>query len=258
MRYALRGALAVMVAVAVAVVFAWQSRPADQASSPTSTSSTSAPAVTSTTEPTPTTEPTTTTMAPTTTTTVVPALGPGSTGPEVLAVEQRLDELGYFVGAVDGTYDDSTLHGVTAFQKVAGIGRDGVVGPVTEEALARATRPTPGRAGGRHLEVDLAHQVLLAVDGATVHKVLDISTGKTPGLTPTGDFTLYREIDGWRHAPLGVLYRPKYYWKGLAIHGYSSVPPYPASHGCIRVTNAEMDWLWASGLADLGTPVWIR
>jgi lipoprotein-anchoring transpeptidase ErfK/SrfK len=54
-----------------------------------------------------------------------------------------------------------------------------------------------------------------------------------------------------------VLYRPKYYWKGLAIHGYSSVPPHAASHGCIRLTNAEMDWLWSSGFADLGAPVWI-
>jgi lipoprotein-anchoring transpeptidase ErfK/SrfK len=35
------------------------------------------------------------------------------------------------------------------------------------------------------------------------------------------------------------------------------VPSYPASHGCIRVTNASMDWLWSSGAMPIGTDVWI-
>ena len=26
-----------------------------------------------------------------------------------------------------------------------------------------------------------------------------------------------------------------YFIRGYAIHGYASVPPYPASHGCLRV-----------------------
>jgi lipoprotein-anchoring transpeptidase ErfK/SrfK len=196
---------------------------------------------------------------PSTTTTTSPpaALGPGSTGAAVLQVERRLEALGYFVGAVDGTFDDDTTHGVTAFQKLAGVARDGLVGPSTTAALATATRPVPRSREGRVLEIDLAHQVLLVAEDGTVRMVLDVSTGKTAGLTPRGHFTIYRQIDGWRHAPLGLLYRPKYFYKGLAIHGYSSVPSAPASHGCVRVTNAEMDWLWSSGVAPIGQPVWI-
>jgi N-acetylmuramoyl-L-alanine amidase len=39
----------------------------------------------------------------------------------------------------------------------------------------------------------------------------------------------------------------------LAIHGYPSVPTYPASHGCIRMTWADMDEFHA--LAPVGTEV---
>ena len=64
-----------------------------------------------------------------------------------------------------------------------------------------------------------------------------------------------REIDGYRHAPLGTLYRPKYFYHGIAFHGYPSVPPEPASHGCVRVTNAAMDWLWEHDRAPIGRTV---
>jgi len=52
------------------------------------------------------------------------------------------------------------------------------------------------------------------------------------------------------------LYRPRYFTNaGHAIHGYTSVPPYPASHGCVRVTNAAMDYIWANNLAPIGSSV---
>ena len=40
---------------------------------------------------------------------------------------------------------------------------------------------------------------------------------------------------------LGTLYRPKFVIGGVAVHGVPRVPDYPASRGCIRVTNAAMD-----------------
>jgi lipoprotein-anchoring transpeptidase ErfK/SrfK len=35
------------------------------------------------------------------------------------------------------------------------------------------------------------------------------------------------------------------------------VPPYAASHGCVRVTLAAIDWIWAEDVAPIGTPVWV-
>jgi hypothetical protein len=79
--------------------------------------------------------------------------------------------------------------------------------------------------------------------------------GTAVATTPAGRFAINREIDGLREAPLGTLYRPKYFVGGIAIHGSGSIPARPASHGCARVTNGAMDLLWSSGLAVVGTPV---
>lgn len=49
---------------------------------------------------------------------------------------------------------------------------------------------------------------------------------------------------GWQRAPLGTLYRPGYYDRGWAVHGSTSIPPYPASHGCSRISTAACDHLW--------------
>jgi len=56
--------------------------------------------------------------------------------------------------------------------------------------------------------------------------------------TPRGRFRVYAKISGWRKSPLGLLYYPNYFSDGLAIHGNSSVPNSPASHGCIRIPNS--------------------
>jgi len=77
------------------------------------------------------------------------------------------------------------------------------------------------------------------------------------GTTPTGRYTVQQQVDGYDHGPLGVLYRPKYFVGGVAVHGYPSVPPYPASHGCVRVTDAAMDWLWANDSLPIGQPIWV-
>ena len=42
---------------------------------------------------------------------------------------------------------------------------------------------------------------------------------------------VYRKVGGWDW----VLWYPMYFLRGFAIHGYPSVPAYPASHGCVRI-----------------------
>jgi peptidoglycan hydrolase-like protein with peptidoglycan-binding domain len=184
-----------------------------------------------------------------------PTLRQGSSGPEVLALEQRLSGLGYWVDTVDGSFGSGTHHAVVALQKAAGIGRDGVVGPITWATLDAGTRPAARTTSGHVIEVDLTRQLLLVVDDGAVREVHDTSTGRVAGTTPAGTWTITRQVDGYRYAPLGVLYRPKYFYGGVAIHGYPSVPASPASHGCVRVTNQSMDHLWASGVAPVGATV---
>ena len=54
------------------------------------------------------------------------------------------------------------------------------------------------------------------------------------------------------------MYRPRYFNGGIAVHGYGSVPPYPASHGCVRVSLAAMDWIWSSPWLKPGDVVLVR
>jgi lipoprotein-anchoring transpeptidase ErfK/SrfK len=185
-------------------------------------------------------------------------LRPGDSGPSVLALQQRLTELGFWLGTPDGAYATLTAHAVTAFQKANGLPRDGIAGQRTMVALDGAARPGPRSTDSvNRIEVDLKRQLLLVVADGRVRWVMDTSTGKVAGTTPAGHHRVYRQIDGYHKAPLGVLYRPKYIFEGVAVHGYPSVPVYPASHGCIRVTNSSMDWLWSSGAMPIGTDVWV-
>ena len=243
-----------------------------QASAPVTT-----PAATTTVAPTaatptitasrPTTKPTTT---PTPKPTPKPTPTEGSTlhlndtGAYVRSVQQRLSDLGYWLGTPDGQYGGLTEQAVLALQKAAGLGRDGVFGPATRRALEAGTRPH-SRIGGTGVEVDKARQLLLVVRGGQVTMILNTSTGSGQpytsegqthiATTPTGWFTVFRSVNGEDVGPLGALWRPRYFNGGIAVHGYTSVPAYPASHGCARVSMAAIDMIWASDIMPIGSRV---
>jgi hypothetical protein len=63
-------------------------------------------------------------------------------GADVLAVQRRLAALGFSPGPLDGHYGPATEHAVRALQAAAGIEIDGIVGPQTRIALAKA-KPRP-------------------------------------------------------------------------------------------------------------------
>ncbi len=73
--------------------------------------------------------------------------------------------------------------------------------------------------------------------------------------TPRGVFRVTRQVDAMDISPLGQLWRPKYFSGGYAIHGSDSVPTVAVSHGCVRVSNRAMDWIWASNQMPIGTTV---
>lgn len=191
----------------------------------------------------------------------------GSKGPEVSALQQRLNDLAFWSGTVDGSFGSGTKQAVYALQKAAGLKRDGRVGPATRAALDRGAQPSKRITGGTGLEIDLGAQLLIGTrDGATAF-ILNTSTGsgkryttanggRATARTPTGDFSVFRTYSkGWQTAPLGRLYRPAYFYKGWAIHGSTSIPSYPASHGCARISVRAMNRLWDEGWAGHGTRV---
>jgi lipoprotein-anchoring transpeptidase ErfK/SrfK len=183
----------------------------------------------------------------------------GSRGSAVVSLQQRLIALHYFdVATADGVFGPSTYHAVIAFQKVQGLARDGIVGPATWARLAKPYIPAPRyRLATASLEVNLARQVIYYVRDRAIERIIDASTGSgtwyysqgrwARAITPTGRFRIYwRYPNGWQPGPLGSMYRPNYFYGGYAVHGMTSVPAYPASHGCVRMTVPTMDRMWSS------------
>ncbi|MFR9775605.1 L,D-transpeptidase family protein [Micromonospora sp. MS34] len=175
-----------------------------------------------------------------------PTLHQGARGAAVTTLQRRLTALHYDVGGVDGIFGPSTFHAVVAFQKVNSLARDGIVGPRTWAALDHPVVPKPRYTHtGYSLEANLSKQVLYLARGGSVVRILDASSGKASTPTPTGNYTIQRRIDGWRRSDLGLLWRPNYFYRGYAVHGATSVPAYPASHGCVRVPIPAMNRLWS-------------
>jgi peptidoglycan hydrolase-like protein with peptidoglycan-binding domain len=236
-----------------------------QAPSPTKTRSAPKPTAKPSSTPRSTTTPTTT---PTPTVKPTPTEGdtlhPGDSGAYVRSVQQRLSDLGYWLGTPDGNYGYLTMQAVMALQKAAGLGRDGVFGPATRRALQDGARPV-SRVGGTGVEIDKARQLVLIVRGGRVTMILNTSTGnnqeydyqgsKRIATTPSGTFWFFRSVEGNDEGPLGDLWRPRYFNGGIAVHGSASVPAYPASHGCARVSNPAMNMIWATGLMPMGSRV---
>jgi hypothetical protein len=235
-------------------------------------------------------EPTTTAVVETTTTTTLPPgvvpvppaaepIVPVGTrsGADTAKAQWRLLELGFWVQNADGDYGLTTRQAVMAFQKYYGLATDGVLGEETAGWMTAITeRPRARADAGTLVEIDKTKQLLFFVVDGRTEWILNTSTGNgepyeevdknTPGevitgvsITPNGLHKVYRErAEGWWPGDLGEIYRPKYFSGGAAVHGSNSIPDYPASHGCVRVSVPAMDWVWEVNLMPKGTPVWVH
>ena len=192
----------------------------------------------------------------------------GDSGPGVTDIQRRLEAMGYWTGGANGVFGPLTQQAVWAFQKVNGLPRTGAVDQTTRLAFRTAKRPGPRSPSGYVAEIDKARQVVIIARDGRAEWIFNTSTGTERPYTfegrqyladtPPGRFTVDRQVDGVRHGELGTLYRPKYFHPdGIAFHGYPSVPPYPASHGCVRLSNAAINWIWDNNVIPLGTTVWV-
>jgi lipoprotein-anchoring transpeptidase ErfK/SrfK len=177
------------------------------------------------------------------------SLKQGSSGPAVLALQQRLIELKFDPGPADGRFGLATTYAVQGFQKLNGLGPDGRVGPQVQAALANPATPTPlvPDGGATRVEVDLRKQLLFLYKDGAIRLITHVSTGNNKtycvdgscnnkAVTPIGAFKFAWRYSGWRQSRLGKLYNPVYFTSsGVAVHGALSVPTYPASHGCVRI-----------------------
>src|ERR1700752_843020 len=164
---------------------------------------------------------------------------------EIREAERRLKELGYWPGPVDGIVDTATNSALIAFQKWEGRPITGKLTRDELEAIRNGSAPQARDRGYEHVEVDVDRQVLMLVNENDRVRVLPISTGNDKefmdegqmsiAYTPRGRFVVYDKTFGWENGRLGSVFYANYISGGVAIHGYLTVPTYPASHGCIRI-----------------------
>ena len=206
-------------------------------------------------------------LLPTTPPPLPPTIGPGTSGAAVSSLQSQLLALGYWVDTTNGSFDDSTEQAVWALQKAAGLPRDGAVGPATWAALGADVVPHPRSTSGYVIEINLELDLIMVVSNGHLEWTLNTSTGggytytqdgsTSVAITPTGMFHTFRVVDGTVVDSLGTLFRPRFFDAGFAIHGDTSVPPEPVSHGCARVSNEAINWIWANNIDPIGTNVWV-
>lgn len=175
----------------------------------------------------------------------------GMHGPAVRLLQDELARLRYAV-PVSGRFDAATGRAVLAFRKVVGLER-------IESANAGVFQRLQHGAGhfkvrypgdGKHVEGDLSKQVLVEVEHGKVRRIYTMSSGKPSTPTVLGRFHVYSKTPGTNSE--GMV-DSNYFIRGYAIHGYAEVPPYAASHGCLRIPIPDAPAVFA--WVQVGNPV---
>jgi peptidoglycan hydrolase-like protein with peptidoglycan-binding domain len=193
----------------------------------------------------------------------------------VRAYQQRLLDLHFDPGPVDGNFGSAMTYAVEALQKAENLPRTGRLGVNEALILAAFQYPTPLQPAGEanRTEVDVTKQLITLYENYQVRLITTTSTGSgqhycydSPRVnptrhicevatTPSGRFTYTRFVSGWDKSPLGQLYQPYYFNGGIAVHGYTSVPTSPASHGCARIPMHIAEYFHT--LVKVGDPVYV-
>jgi len=166
-----------------------------------------------------------------------PALRQGQCGDVVVGFKKAMRKMGYIANS-GRCFGGKTARGVLAYRKVNDMTRSmragkGLVKDVFGGKGGYEVRH-PG--AGKHVEAPLSKQVLVFAKGDKPYAIYPISSGKSSTPTVTGHFTFIRTEPGYNSHGM---YYSFYFYGGYAVHGYESVPDYPASHGCLRTFIAD-------------------
>ena len=166
-----------------------------------------------------------------------PSLHQGQCGDIVVGFKKGMRKMGYIANS-GRCYGGKTARGVLAYRKVNGMSRSmragaGLVKKVYSGMGGYEVRH-PG--AGEHVEAPLSKQVLVFTKGDKPFAIYPISSGKSSTPTVTGHYEFIRTEPGYNSHGMYYSY---YFYGGYAVHGYESVPDYPASHGCLRTFIAD-------------------
>ena len=182
-------------------------------------------------------------------------LAVGSTGLHVKGMLTGLRRLAIRIPGMGSRFTTQVRDSVMAFQKAYRLPRTYVFNTANWRKLDRARIIRPRYSSpATHIEVDKGRQILMVVKNGKVHGLICVSTGAT-GNTPEGTFRIRTKYPYTTSGFGGILVRTMGFVGNFAIHGYAPVPPYPASHGCVR----EPIWVcaWVYGQSWVGERLYV-
>lgn len=127
--------------------------------------------------------------------------------------------------------------------------------------ISMSQEPPATEPPGKRVEIDKTQQVLRAYEGERLVLESRVSTGKWDGSTPNGQYRAgpkHRMHYSKRYDNAPMPYSVEVVGN-VFIHGFTSVPKRPASHGCIRLpltgdNPAKRFFEWI----EPGTPIEIK
>jgi L,D-transpeptidase catalytic domain len=185
---------------------------------------------------------------------VRPRVHRGQSGALVRYLQRRLAALHHVVPR-SGVYDDGTALAVLTWRSTVRLARTTIADAAVFNGLlaGRGQFHVRHPRDGHHVEARLDLQVVALIDHGQVQRLYHTSSGKATTPTVRGRFRVYSKTPGTNSE--GMV-DSSYFFRGYAIHGYASVPNFPASHGCLRVpiryARAIFDWV------RLGDVVWVE
>jgi L,D-transpeptidase catalytic domain len=171
----------------------------------------------------------------------------------VVLLKQGLRQLGYPAG--NGPAVTSKLgRELLAFRKVNGLARIYTADRHIYEMVfaGRGAYKLRYPSAGKHVEADLSRQVVVLADNGKPVATYPTSSGKPSTPTILGHYHFYLKAPGTNAKGM---FMSNYFIRGYAIHGYPDVPTYNASHGCLRVPNADAVSIFSQ--IDLGESIWV-
>jgi lipoprotein-anchoring transpeptidase ErfK/SrfK len=191
---------------------------------------------------------------------------PRMSGDDVVELQERLKELGYYKGKIDGVYGEKTFQAVKKIQSDSKMNPTGEVGVYTWKVLAADVKAPSVTTDISKVElspdklsivIDTNERTLTLMEADKVYKAFPCAVGKPETPTPVGEWTIVHKGGNWgdgfgdRWMGLDVP------WGIFGIHGTNK--PYSigtaASHGCIRMFNEHVRLVYS--LVEEGTPVTI-
>lgn len=184
-----------------------------------------------------------------------------------------MKKLGIPAGPVDGLWGSQTAQGLCTFRAISGSTPSrGTLDATTYRKLGQYNSKysslskisASSLSGERtYLKVYQKCQTMVYVENGKYRKVIPVSTGKSGHSTPRGTYRLGYTQKGWNCSNLypesckrqysgkfrnisnyGNMYNMRHVTGAIFVHGSTSVPTYPASHGCIRVSTGNSDWMY--------------